>query len=258
MLLLCLEDITDRRQVFEKIKSASPAVVTNCAAYTDVDGCERNVERAMAVNADGPANVAEACKESRAFCVHYSTDFVFDGLAARPYMTTDAPNPQSVYGKSKLLGARAVCTSGCEHLVIRTSWLFGCGGRNFVDAISAKAVGGERLKVVTDQVGRPTYTVDLAEATIHLLDAGARGVLHFANAGHCSWYEFAEEILRQSGLSTPVEKITSRELARPAQRPAYSVLDLSEYTAITGKSPRHWKLALADYLNLRRLGGKAA
>lgn len=251
-------DITCRERVIEKIMDASPAVVINCAAYTDVDGCETNVDHAMAVNTEGPRHIAEACKANDAFFIHYSTDFIFDGLSSRPYSTSDVPHPLSAYGRSKFFGARAVCMSGCRHLVIRTSWLYGFGGRNFVDAILMKAGKGEPLKVVTDQIGRPTYAKDLSEATANLLDAAAKGVFHFANDGQCSWHEFAEEIIRQSGLNVPVGRISSTDLNRPAKRPAYSVLDLSGYEAATGKMPRHWKPALADYLEHRRIEGKAA
>ncbi len=251
-------DITDRESVLEKIEGVGANVVVNCAAYTDVDDCESNVDKAMSVNADAPGYVAQACHASGAKLVHYSTDFVFDGSSTRPYETTDVANPLSVYGKSKLLGARAVCASRCRSLIVRTSWLYGPHGKNFVEAILAKANRGESLKVVTDQVGRPTYTADLSEATVRLLDAEADGITHFANSGECSWHDFAVEIIRHAGLDMAVGNLSSGELGRPAKRPAYSVLDLSSYEHATGATPRHWKDALADYMQRRKIGGKAA
>ena len=251
-------DVTARESVLEKIEGARANVVINCAAYTDVDGCESNVDKAMSVNADAPGYVAQACHASGARLVHYSTDFVFDGSSTRPYVTTDVANPLSVYGKSKFLGARAVFASKCRSLIIRTSWLYGPHGKNFVEAILAKAYKGEALKVVTDQVGRPTYTVDLGEATVRLLDAEVDGITHFANSGQCSWHDFAVEIIRQAGLDIAVGNLSSGELGRPAKRPAYSVLDLSSYEKATGATSRDWKVALSDYMQRRKIGGKAA
>jgi dTDP-4-dehydrorhamnose reductase len=251
-------DITDRESVLDQIERARPSVVINCAAYTDVDGCESNVVKAMSVNAEGPAFISQACRASGALLVDYSTDFIFDGSSTRPYETTDVPNPLSVYGKSKFLGARAVCASKSRYLIVRTSWLYGSHGKNFVEVILAKANKGEGLKVVTDQVGRPTYTADLSDATLRLLDAGAIGITHFANSGQCSWHEFAMEIIRQAGLTAAVGTLSSAELGRPAKRPAYSVLDLSSFEKATGTTPRHWKDALSEYMQRREIGGKAA
>ncbi len=251
-------DITDRESVLEKVERAAPSVVFNCAAYTDVDGCEANNTKAMEVNGDAPGYLAEACKATNTLLVHYSTDFVFDGELRQPYHVDGRTNPLSAYGASKLEGEREIISRGCRFLIIRTSWLYGPHGRNFVEAILAKAQKGEPLKVVNDQVGRPTYTADLSEATLHLLDVQARGITHFANSGHCSWHEFAVEIVRQAGLSVPIGALSSRELGRPAKRPAYSVLDASSYEKTASAIPRHWKEALADYLHRRMMGGKAA
>ena len=251
-------DVTDRETVLEKIERARPSAVINCAAYTDVDGCESNRDKAMSVNADGPGYIAEACHSTEAMLIHYSTDFIFDGSSTWPYETNDIPNPLSVYGKSKFLGARAVCASKCQSVIIRTSWLYGLHGRNFVEAILAKAKKGEPLQVVTDQVGRPTYTEDLCEATVRLLDADARGIIHFANSGHCSWHEFAVEIVRQAGLAVAVKTLSSAELGRPAKRPAYSVLALTSYEKATGATPRNWKDALADYMQRSKTGDRVA
>lgn len=251
-------DITDRESVRERIGRAAPSVVINCAAYTDVDGCETNTAKAMAVNGEGPAVLAEACKAADALLVHYSTDFVFDGELCRPYRVDDRTNPLSAYGSSKLEGEREIMSRGGRFVIIRTSWLYGSQGRNFVESILGKAQKGEQLKVVNDQVGRPTYTADLSDATVRLLDAEAGGITHFTNGGQCSWHEFAVEIVRQAGLSVPVSSLFSSELGRPAKRPAYSVLELSAYEKMTSATPRHWKEALADYMQRRNMGGKAA
>lgn len=244
-------DVTDRAAVQAMIHELRPSFVMNCAAYTDVDGCEKNVELANRVNALAPGGLGESCRSTGAILVHYSTDFVFDGKSRAPYLESDATNPLSAYGKSKLEGERMIIASGCRYLMIRTSWLFGVHGRNFVEAIAGKAQRGEPLRVVCDQVGRPTFASDLAEATLHLLSAGAEGIVHFANSGECSWHEFAGEIVRLSGYDRKVESIQSHELNRPARRPAYSVLNLEKYQALSRSTPRHWKDALTAYLQAR-------
>jgi dTDP-4-dehydrorhamnose reductase len=244
-------DIADAAAVADALGGMRPAWVINSAAYTDVDGCEANAETAMSVNGGGPGHLADACRDVGAGLVHFSTDFVFDGRSDRPYREEDPVHPLSMYGRSKLEGERAVASSGCRHLVVRTSWLFGLGGRNFVEAIAARAQRGEGLRVVTDQVGRPTLTVDLAEAVIRLLDADAEGLFQFANAGSCSWHEFAEAIVEGVGASVPVDRIVSSELGRPAERPAYSVLDTSKYAQATGHEPATWQEALSRYLLMR-------
>lgn len=249
-------DVRDRRSVAAMLGALRPRWVINAAAYTDVDGCESDPARAFAVNAEGVRNVADACCECGAFLVHYSTDFVFDGNATRPYQTTDVPAPISVYGQSKLAGEVAVQESGCDHLIIRTSWLFGPGGKNFVDTICSRAASGGELRVVTDQMGRPTFNVDLADATWRLLGTAAHGVIHFCNSGACSWYTLASEALQRAGLHCKLEPITSEALGRPAQRPQYSVLDTGEYERWTGLTPRHWTAALGEYLSERRFRAK--
>ena len=251
-------DITDRRAVTSRLALLRPLLVVNAAAFTDVDGAESRPELARAVNATGCAHLAGACAARGAKLVHYSTDFVFDGAKQSPYAPSDATGPLSVYGQSKLDGELAIVRSGCRHLILRTSWLFGAGGRNFVEAILARALRGESLNVVDDQVGRPTMTTDLADATVRCLDAEADGVLHFANDGACSWHEFARDIVAQSGLANEVRAIRSDDLDRPAKRPTYSVLDTGEYTSITGHHPRPWRQALADYLAERGEARRAA
>lgn len=251
-------DITHSEVVMRRITEATPNVVINCAAYTDVDGCESNAAKAAAVNGDGPAQLGAACAKQNSLLVHFSTDFVFDGNANTPYRIDDQPNPLSVYGRFKLKGELGIQSSGCRHLIIRTSWLYGFNGKNFVGAILGRAEKGEPLKVVNDQVGRPTFADDLSQATTRLIDAEAGGLVHFANGGSCTWYEYAVEIVHRAGCPVPVQPISSAELGRPARRPAYSVLDLSTYELLTGNSPRHWTVALNEFLRQRKSGERAA
>ncbi len=248
--LFCFDldlDICDAPSVSAKLAELQPKTVINAAAYTDVDGCEFAEGQAMAVNATGAGNLARACRELGATLVHFSTDFVFDGGSQTPYRTDDKANPLSVYGQSKWAGERAIGETGCAHLIIRTSWLFGPHGKNFVEAILARARQGDSLSVVTDQVGCPTLASDLAEAVLCLLDVGATGTVHYCNAGPCSWHEFAVEIVRQAGIDVTVAPITSDVLDRPALRPACSVLDTTSYTSLTGNQPRSWRAALTGY-----------
>ena len=244
-------DIRNAAAVDAAMRDVRPGVVINSAAYTDVDGCENNLEAAMTANAEAPGVLAAACKAAGAKLVHFSTDFVFDGSAEVPYLPEDKANPLSAYGRSKWQGEQAIRSAGGPHLIIRTSWLFGPAGRNFVEAILARAQADEPLKVVNDQFGRPTIAEDLADAVVRLLDVGAEQTVHFANSGRCSWFEFAREIVRQSGSRSTVTAISSEELNRPAKRPAFSVLDTSGYTALTGHEPDNWQSALTRYLECR-------
>lgn len=248
-------DITREQNVCAQFEKERPDLVINCAAYTDVDGSEKNAEIAFAVNAEAPRNVARACVQVGAKLVHISTDFIFDGRTDRLYLEDDSPNALNVYGASKLAGEEHLrnvmpCDPGgnCQHLIVRTAWLFGIGGRNFVKTIANAAQQRDHLDVVDDQTGCPTYSVDLAEALGKLVALEAGGTYHFSNAGHCSWFEFAREIVRQTGRNCEVRPATSEALARPAKRPSRSVLDISKYTNITGTTPRSWQNALQAYL----------
>ncbi len=245
-------NICEPAAVSAKLAELRPSVVINAAAYTNVDGCEADEALAHAVNATGVGNLAAACGSVDAKLVHISTDFVFDGTSTRPYRPDDRVNPLSAYGRTKLAGEKALTNSGCRYLLVRTSWLFGLLGKNFVEAILARAESGEALTVVTDQVGCPTLASDLAGGIADLLDADATGVVHFCNSDQCSWHGFAEDIVRMAGCEVAVNRMTSDGLDRPAERPAYSVLDTTSFTRWTGSEPRPWREALADYLRQRR------
>ena len=244
-------DVTQSAQVSRTLRELRPDVVVNCAAFTKVDECETD-PRAFAVNVEGVAHLADACGHVGAQLVQISTDFVFDGTKQEPYREDDAVHPTSAYGRSKRAGEEeALRLSGS--LVVRASWLFGRSGWNFVEAILKQVEAGKkRLSVVVDQVGRPTSTTDLSEALLALLETGSSGIFHFANRGEVSWNEFAREILWLAGCSdVAVDPTTSEALARPARRPAYSVLDTGKYERLTGRPIRHFRDPLAEYLARR-------
>lgn len=243
-------DITSLESVMTVIGALKPEVVVNCAAYTDVDGCEGNPETAMAVNGEGVAHLAMACRQSGAVLVQISTDYVFDGGKGTPYVEDDAPCPISVYGESKLAGEMnaAFCP---EHLIVRTQWLYGLYGKNFVETMLRLGTEKDELAVVDDQIGSPTWTVDLARAIIALIDSGCRGTYHAANAEYCSWNGFAKAIFAEAGLDVSVRPMSTTELNRPARRPLYSTLECSKLTSDTGFQPQPWRDALREYLKLR-------
>ncbi|MEZ5989670.1 MAG: dTDP-4-dehydrorhamnose reductase [Planctomycetota bacterium] len=236
-------DVRDEAALAAALAEHRPAWVLNCAAATKVDRCETEVAWAEAVNARAPGAVARACQAGGAGLVHYSTDFVFDGLAGRPYVEDDPKHPLSVYGRTKSEGEDAVLAAGLERcLVLRTQWVYGPGGRNFPAAILARARAGEPLRVVDDQVGQPTLTLDLADMTLALVaavEAGrARpGLYHAADVGPLSWWDFARKVCDRAGFAdTPIERIPSEALALPAPRPADSTLDCSKLAAALGRA----------------------
>lgn len=216
----------------------------NCAAWTDVDGAEKDEAGATAVNGEAVGILAEQCRREGALLVTYSTDYVFDGTATTPYRTDHPRSPIGAYGRSKAVGEELLERSGCEYLLIRTSWVYAPEGKNFVRTILGAARKNPRLRVVDDQRGRPTSAENLARVTLRLLEKGARGTFHVTDGGECTWYGFAREIVRLGGLSTPVEPCTSAEYPRPARRPAYSVLDITETEALVG-AMTPWQEALA-------------
>jgi dTDP-4-dehydrorhamnose reductase len=246
-------DVTDRAAVADLVARVRPDVVFNATAYNKVDQAEAEADHALAVNALGPRWLALAAREAGALLVHYSTDYVFDGVSARPYREEDCPRPLGAYGVSKLTGEQLVAGAVAEHLVIRTSGLLGRGGSeqkggSFADRILARARSGQPLRVVADQTFAPTAAPDLAAASLALVRAGGRGVFHVANAGSCSWYGLAEAVLALAGVDAPVEAIASADLALPARRPAYSVLDTARYNGLELPPLRPWREALADCL----------
>lgn len=246
-------DITDAEVARRLMADARPQTVVHCAAYTDVDRSESEPDDAFRVNADGAGNVAAACRDAGCAIVYISTDYVFDGRAERPYKENDAPAPLGVYGASKLAGERLVREATPRHFVVRTSWLFGAGGRNFVDTIIGLAQDRETLEVVNDQVGSPTFTRHLSRGLARVIESDKFGTYHASNAGSCSWFDFAREILRAWGDSrTRVVPVDSARLGRPAKRPALSVLDTTLFRSTFGFPMPHWKDALAEYLELKR------
>ena len=240
-------DITDRRAVRQALQTHRPAVILNCAAYTNVDGCESHRDEAFRVNADAVEHLADAADATGSLLVQISTDFVFDGMSDRPYLEDDPTSPRCVYGQSKLAGELAAQRAR-DHLVVRTAWLYGPGGHNFPLAISRRAAAGEPLRVVTDQVGCPTYTRDLAEALLELIDLDARGVVHACGSEAVSWFDFAEAIVALRYPGVTVGRTTSDSLDQPARRPAYSVLDCSKLRATIGDGLPGMSDALPRYV----------
>lgn len=245
-------DIRDGQAVSRALEEHRPDVVVNAAAYTRVDDCEDDRETAFLVNGVAPGLLARRCREAGIFFVHVSTDFVFDGNLGKPYSEADVPRPLSAYGASKLLGETEVAREGGidgDWLTVRTSWHYGAGGANFVETIHGKALEGAPLRVVADQRGRPTYSGNLAQAIVALLEAGARGLFHYADAGEVSWFELTKEILARAGIrAKSLDPIRSSDLVRKAQRPAYSVLATEKYERATGRRPPPFVVGLDAYL----------
>ena len=256
-------DISDRTRVLELLRSAMPDVIINAAAFTKVDDCETNEATATNINGTGVKHLAESANETGAMLVQISTDFVFDGFGVEPYETSDDVAPLSAYGRSKLAGELAA-QRALKHQIVRTSWLFGKSGWNFVEAIRKQInLGKGELKVVDDQRGRPTYTPHLAEAIVRLARLGmqhgaARGTFHYADEEECTWFDFAKAIVEEleSEGSLPqkvvVHPVTTDEFPRPARRPAYSVLSTDLYSRVTGAKPKAWRDGLREYMGQTR------
>jgi dTDP-4-dehydrorhamnose reductase len=242
-------DIASADSCRRVILDAQPQVVINAAAFTDVDGCETNVDTCMAVNAYGVRNIAVVCEEIGAKIVHISTDYVFDGTKREPYREDDPPSPLNVYGHSKLAGETFLQSFSTRYILIRTAWLYGVHGRNFVKTIIHKARTEKKLRIVEDQIGSPTFAWDLAGAIMHLIEGDHTGIFHVTNRGTCSWYEFACKIIQYKGIpDVDVTPITSDQFPRPAIRPSYSVLNCRKFMNATGKVMQFWPLALQDCL----------
>lgn len=249
-------DITDAPAVRDVVRRAMPDVIVNCAAYTRVDDAEANEHLATAINGSAVEFLAGAANDVDALLVQLSTDFVFDGSKRTPYEVNDTTSPLSAYGRSKLIGEQAASLAQ-KHVILRTAWLFGIHGPNFVEAIRNQVRKGTNpLRVVHDQHGRPTYTPHLADAIVRVArlaheDADARGVIHYADSPECTWFDFARAIVASVGADAAVVPVTSSEFPRPAIRPAYSVLSTERYERITGAHPESWEEGLREYLPSR-------
>lgn len=245
-------DIAAERHVRDLFATHRPTLLINCAAHTKVDLCEDEPEKADAINGHAVGLLAGAARETGAFLIHYSTDFVFSGFGTRPYRTDDPVGPLSAYGRSKLLGEQKLqANAPTRWLILRTSWLYGRGGASFPRTIVERGRQGAPLKVVSDQVGSPTYTPDLAEATLDLLDHQKTGIWHVCNSGSTSWFDFARAALEEFGVPAHVSPISTSDwiAARPKQapRPAYSVMDVEPFARAVGRPMRPWRQALHDF-----------
>lgn len=241
-------DVTHLPSVCERVRSVEPCWIIHTAAFTRVDDAEVESDRAYQVNALGTRNIAIAAHSQGCPLLYYSSDYVFDGKTSRPYREWDQPNPLNVYGASKLAGETFIRSLCPAHLILRTSWLFGPGGPNFVLSILQKSNSTGSLRVVDDQRGSPTYTPDLAEVSLDLMRGGRRGTYHVTNSGDCTWHELAVETLRLAGSGTRLEAISTAELGAAAPRPAFSVLDNYLLRLEDEKLLRPWQQALAEYL----------
>jgi dTDP-4-dehydrorhamnose reductase len=244
-------DIRDAGQVRAVVERTQPEWIVNAAAYTDVDGCEINRELAFAVNCQGAVNIAAAAKKRGARLISLSTDYVFDGLSSQPYETTAPRAPRSVYGNSKAQAEERIAEILPAACIVRTSWLFGVGGKCFPDTILKLAEQRPALDVVDDQRGSPTHAPDLARAIAELCRQRATRIVHVTNTGECSWFEFAAEIVRAAKLNTLIRPTTSQQFVRPAERPKYSVLAPRSRERY-GIAMPHWKDAVENYLSARR------
>jgi dTDP-4-dehydrorhamnose reductase len=241
-------DITNAEAVRQRIERSRPDVVINCAGWTDVDGAEENEAEAMAVNGEGAANLAAATARIEARLVYPSTDYVFDGQKRKPYVESDERSPLNAYGRSKAAGERATADGNRRSYVVRSAWLFGPGGSNFVETMLRLGNDGGHVMVVHDQVGSPTYTGHLAAGLVRIIDGPAYGIHHMAGSGACSWFEFAEEIFRQASVRCRVFGATSDMIGRPAERPKYSALISGRETPIVLPP---WERGVSDYLARR-------
>lgn len=252
-------DITNPDAVSVFMEASKPAIVVNCAAYTDVDGAEDDVKSARKINALAPQVLAAACAMQNSFLIHISTDFVFDGNSSIPYTEEDSTNPISVYGSSKLEGEEKIKTVFDDYVIIRTSWLYSEFGHNFMRKMIALGKEREELKVVNDQIGSPTYARDLANCIIDIIiksilnpQAYLPGIYHYANQGSCSWYEFAKEIFENEGIECKLIPITTAEYPTKAKRPLYSVLNTSRVRESFGIGIPNWRDSLKECLSTKR------
>jgi dTDP-4-dehydrorhamnose reductase len=253
-------EISDANAVASAFSQYKPKLVLNCAAHTKVDLCELEEVNAQAINGRAVGTLAQLCRKHDAVLAHVSTDFVFDGTLRRPYRVNDAANPLSAYGRSKLLGERELQEHAPPRwLIVRTAWVYGRHGANFPRTMVQAARAGKPLRVVDDQVGSPTYAMDLAQGILDLLDSNAAGIWHLTNAGQTSWFDFAKSTLKAFGIDAPIAPVSSAEWAqiRPdsARRPSYSVLDIEPFSRQVGRPMRDWHEALSDFAAAVRRDG---
>ncbi len=244
-------NILEADQVDRMVSAARPDVIIHAAAYTNVDLAESEPEAAARLNVAGTENIARAARKHRCRIMHISTDYVFDGTQATPYREDDPTCPAGIYGKTKLQGELAVqqIMEPGDWSIVRIAWLYGKHGKNFVSTMLRLARTQDTLRVVYDQIGSPTYTKDVVRGLSALLENNAAGIFHLTNSGQCNWYEFTQTILSSVGISgVTVQPITAAEFGLPAPRPAYSVLDTTKFTTLTGQHPRHWEQGLQEYL----------
>lgn len=241
-------DITNYIEIAYSIGRLSPDIIINCAGYTDVDGCEKDINLAYKVNTVGANNLAIAAVNTNTVLVHISTDYIFDGNKKRPYIETDKSNPLNIYGKSKLLAEQLINDICPRHYIIRTSWLYGPYGNNFVKKILRAAANKQTLKVVNDQIGSPTYTKDLIKAINLLINTNVYGTYHISNRGSCSRYDFAKKIIEYTKKYIEVLPISTKQLNNPVNRPKYSVLDNYKVESYLRYYSPHWEHALREFL----------
>jgi dTDP-4-dehydrorhamnose reductase len=248
-------DLANLDDVRGKLGAMNFDVLINAAAFTNVDACETERDRAFLINAEAPGVLGDICNAKAAKLIHFSTDYVFDGEKRAPYIEEDQPNPISVYGESKLGGEKNVLAAENGHLVVRVSWVFGPDRSSFIDAMINRAQQDEKVDAISDKFSTPTYTHDIARMLPQFFDRGVEGVLHFANAGKCSWQEYAQcalDCCRDAGIPLKARTVGALKLSEMknwvARRPVYSVLSPAKYTEQTGTAPRAWREAVADYI----------
>ena len=241
-------DIQDYAELEKQFLRVRPEIVINAAAFTRVDDCEKLRETAFVVNAQSPGHMATLCKKYNSLFVHLSTDYIFDGTSTRPYAENHPANPVNYYGTTKWEAEKKIVGSECRSLILRTSWIFGQNGDNFVKKLLKRALAGAKLQAPVDQIGVPTFAGDVAAAIVRLLSLDITGIIHFTNTGQCSRHEQAMTILQLYGLNNSVEAAKNDALQLPAKRPPFSVLDVSRYISTTGHTPRSWQQSTAEYI----------
>lgn len=240
-------DITDAGAVMSFVRDNEIEVIINCAAYTDVNKAEDDLAAAYAVNAEAVANLARSAREADAVLIHFSTDYVFDGKAYKPYSETDVPSPVNAYGRSKLAGEKLIVEAGCRHMIFRTAWLYSSYGKNFVKTMAELTADRSEISVVSDQIGTPTYAQDLADTVSILIDEGRlshSGIFHYTDEGVCSWYDLAKEVNEMLGHFCNVKPCRTSDYPTRAERPHYSVLDKSKVREVFGVDIPHWRESL--------------